>query len=102
MARSSWRVWTENISGRMLGVPLAFYDHSQALAQAVKLYRDGDSGQTVRTFLCSDTGTKAREYRLKKTDTGHPNKEYGTNLGQIEGAQAKAFKARGGINEKSE
>jgi len=99
MAQSIWNVWAENITGKMLGAPLAFDDHSQALAQAVKLYRDGDSGQTVRTFVCSDTGTKAREYRLRKADTGHPGKEYGADLGQIERAQAKAYKAKGGIDE---
>ena len=102
MARSSWSVWAESITGRMLGVPIAFDDHSQALAQAVKLHRDGDSGQIVKTFVVSDTGTKAREYRLRKADTGVPGKEYGADLGKIERAQAKAYKAKGGINQRDE
>jgi len=86
----------------MLAAPSAFYDQSQALAQAVKLYRDGDSGQTVRAFVCSDTGTKTREYRLRKADTGVPGKEYGADLGQIERAQAKAYRVKGGINQRDE
>jgi len=86
MARSSWRVWTESITGRMLGVPLAFYDHSQALAQAVKLYRDGDSGQTVRAFVCSDTGTQAAKRRsvMFLDDTGRPQQFYGDQQDVIE------------------
>jgi len=76
-----------------------FNDHSHALTQAVKLFQAGDSGRVVRTFVVSDTGTTAREYRLRAADTGSPGKEYGADLGKIEAAQAKAYKARGGINE---
>jgi len=99
VAKPTWNVWAENITGRMLGAPLAFDDHSHALAQAVKLYQAGDSGRIVKTFVVSDTGTKAREYRLRKADTGVPGKEYGADLGKIERAQTKAYKARGGIDE---
>ena len=53
----------------------------------------------VKPFVVCDTGTKAREYRLHKTDTGVPGREYGADLGQIERAQAKAYKAKGGIDE---
>jgi len=100
--RSSWRVWSESLSGTLLGMPLSFSTHSQALAHAVKHYRDGDSGRTVKTFVVSDTGTKAREYRLHKNDTGHPGKEYGADLGKIERVQAKAYKANWGINQRDE